>query len=186
MFAMASELSGRATVSGNVTTRGFSPDEILRALDADVNIRIDDGKVSGSPMLRSLLGMLRRESGVAFEFDDVHAVLRIAEGKLVTEDLRFASRDIDIRFRGVTGLLDQSIRYGVRVKLPGQEKNLPPLLRALDPDGYIPLRLGGTLTAPSLLPPDPKDVGGNIIEGLLKDLLDKGRKKRKNRDDSDD
>jgi hypothetical protein len=182
LFAVASELQGKATVNGEFEARGTSSEAIRRSLRARADVRIDDGRIVGSPLLSTVLTLLNRARGTAaLAFTDARASLRIEGGTVHADDVRLVTSEFDIRLKGTTSLTSDAIRYTLRLKLPREDKRLAPWLRVLDPEGYLPLRLGGTLKAPSLEPPPAEEVGRNLLEDLLRRALEEGGGKKKGR-----
>jgi len=182
IFGRAAEISGRLGLTGEVSLRGRSRSEILESLTGTVGIEVADGRVAGSPAATALLRWLDRDP--ALPFAKLSGRLRFGGGEVVTEDLVLTAGKYDIRFRGRT-TMGGEIDYRIGVRAPEGSRTARRFRVVADDEGWLPLGLAGTLSAPRLTPPDVREAAENALQELLRRALDRddGGGKKGKKDD---
>ena len=86
---------------------------------------------------------------------------------------------MDLRLTGSAGIAGD-LDYVVGIKIKGSKSaKWQRLMVLVDKDGFLPLRLKGSITSPSLQPPDPRALLKNQLEGQLQKRLGELFKKKK-------
>ena len=159
-------------------TRGFS----FADLDADVQVQMGTVRIDPTiaPVNRIVQPLQRfnvLKEQLSYEARVSPIALRLRDGVLSYDTLRFRIDDVDLSFGGTVSLVDQAV--DMRLHLGGREVERDPLLRTLAAGG---IAIGGTVSEPrvnldSLLDGLrqerlPETVGG-ILGGLLRRELEK-------------
>lgn len=166
-------LGGEVDLSGT----GFG----ARTLSGGGLLEVSGGSLSGGPLLRTLNTVVTLPDRV--ELTPFRTRFTVRQGRVRPEPLVVRTRQVELRLQGTTGL-DGSLDHvlGLRPR-GGGTPDWRRWVGLLDPQGFLPLPLGGTLEDPRLKPPDLSKAAGNALEGILrgglKELLEKARKKRR-------
>ena len=168
LFGNATQLSGLIGLKTDLATSGAAGDSLLTALTGTASVKVNDGVIRGSPILSAILGWLGEPEEL--KFTNIGGNLKFDRGRVGTDDLLLSAANVTIRLRGSTGF-DGSLDYQLGVKLPPNSKQAARFAAVLGGDGFIPIGLTGTFTAPRLKPPDLKDLAGDILKKKLEDLL---------------
>jgi uncharacterized protein involved in outer membrane biogenesis len=116
------------TITGTLGARGSLAGAGTTVLDAftrasgSAQIVIRDGRVPGLEVVRSVIlafgrPAAERPAGSGEEFTELSADLAISGGRAVTRNLKFTSRDVDMRGGGVIDLATQAINFDVDLVL---------------------------------------------------------------------
>ena len=164
--------------SFRLPTRGFS----FADLDADVQVQMGTVRIDPSiaPVNRIVAPLQRLnvlKEQLSYEARVSPIALRLRDGVLSYDTLRFRIDDVDLSFGGTVSLVDQVV--DMRLNLGGREIERDPLLQTLAAGG---IAIGGTVSDPKVnletllggLRKErlPETVGG-ILGGLLKRELEK-------------
>jgi AsmA-like C-terminal region len=168
LFGNATQLSGLLDLKTDLRTSGADKDALLKGLTGTASLKVNDGLIRGSPILSAILAWLGEPQDL--KFTNLGGNLRFESGRVGTDDLILSAANVTIRLRGFTGF-DGSLDYKIGVKLPASSDRARRFQAVLGGDGFIPIGLGGTFTAPKLKPPDIEDMAGSALEGLLKKKL---------------
>lgn len=177
-FAKKSQhISGRGTVTTNLTTHAMSGDALLKTLNGHVVANVDNGAIEGIDLwfeINRAMALIQKQSMPAgnssgrTRFDAFKASADITNGVASTKDLNIASQNLRVTGQGTTNLVTDAINYQVKATLlkeaPGATKVSTNTL------ADIPLDITGTLSNPSVRPD---------LEGMAKARVQQELDKRK-------
>ena len=148
-----------------LTAQGADVEAMKRSLRGGGTIAVRQGTIRGNSRLTRILSDLGEEGD--FEFEEFASRFTIMDGAVLQDPFAIRARQAELRLSGVVAF-DGRLDYAIDVKPLGQSaRNVRRYARILDPDGYIPFGLGGTLASPAVRVPSPEDVVENVLDGLL-------------------
>jgi hypothetical protein len=166
LFAIGEQgkTGGKASLDLDVTAKGFNAAKIKRTLTGQGNLGLSDAFVQSTNWIGELLEMAGQ--GSRFSIPKISMPFTVKDSKVVTSELPMEGGGMSLRIGGNAGL-DGALDYLLRVKSTGGGGSLSKLAAKLDKDGYLPLRLSGTIAKPKLKLPDVKDALLDGLGGLL-------------------
>ncbi len=155
---------GKAGIDLDLTASGFGADAIKKSLTGKGTATFDNAFVQST----NWIGELAEFLGVGSRIDiaSVKVPFEVKDSQVATGEIPIDGGGLALRLGGNAGL-DGKLDYAMRVKTSGGGGIFAKLGSLLDKDGYLPLRLGGTISKPKLKLPDTKD----LLKGGLADLL---------------
>ncbi|MCA9297585.1 MAG: hypothetical protein KDA28_00880, partial [Phycisphaerales bacterium] len=153
-------------LQGNGRGEGF--DAFTSTLTGSGALGCRDGRVSSSPLLGAIMGAVGMPPELAFS--SIATRFQMRDGGVYQDALHIDGEIVDIRMSGVTGFdgsLDHTLGLKPKATWKGSDK-FQTFARILDPEGYVPMGIGGTVSAPTPKLPDPAKLVGNAVEGLLR------------------
>jgi AsmA protein len=147
-------LSGRGTVTMNITGRGLTSDAVLSSLSGHVAANLADGSLQGLDLWHEInraVALAQRHPMPAAQstgrtsFSTFKASADLASGIATTKDLNIASGNLDVTGQGTMNLVTEAIDYKVKAAIS----------RGAGGGGMladIPLDVTGKLTSPTVRP----------------------------------
>lgn len=158
-FAKTQRVSGRGTVTTNLTSRALSGDALLKTLNGRLTANVDNGAIEGVDLwfeinravaLIQKQGMPSGQSSGRTRFDAFKASADISNGVASTKDLNIASQNLRVAGQGTTNLISNAVDYKVKATLlkeaPGASATSGKTL------ADIPLNITGTISSPTVRP----------------------------------
>jgi len=187
-------VSGTAAANLSVQGRGFTKDDLRRALEGTGNFAIKDGKIEGINLLQEALAVLRavgisQDTVKATVFSTVEGDLGVQQGIIKIQRLLADSRDYQTTATGTVGFdktLDLRANVNLSEALSRKIAGLSPAAKVAFAKGRmsIPLIISGTAQSPSFSL-DSRAIGGRVqeqvkeqVQGAVDDVL-KGKKSPK-------
>ena len=166
---LGAKVSAFVDLDADVNGVGADWEAIKPRLNGLGNVSCDEGKVVGGAILTGLLNIVGIDPNL--NFDSITSKFEIKDGAVHQDNMMLVGQTLDLRLGGKTSL-DGDLDYTIGVKPKGQRSaKFQRFAKVLDPDGFLPLGLGGTVSSPSIQPPDPSKLVGNAVEGILKGAL---------------
>ena len=171
LFALGEDgkTGGKASIDLDLTARGFGAAQIKKTLTGKGTVGLADAFVQSTGWIKELLDLAG--TGGRLDLAKVTVPFEVKDSKVQTGELPMEGLGLLLRMGGYAGL-DGKLDYALRVKPKSGGGKLAELASLFDADGYLPLRLGGTISKPRLKLPDLKDV----LKSGLGGLLDRGKK----------
>lgn len=172
LFAIgeAGKTGGKAGLDLDLTASGFGADAIKKSLTGKGTVAFDNAFVQST----NWIGELAEFLGIGSRIDiaSVKVPFEVKDSHVNTGEIPIDGGGLALRLGGNAGL-DGKLDYAMRVKTASGGGIFAKLGSLLDKDGYLPLRLGGTISKPKLKLPDTKDLLKGELGGLLGGLKDK-------------
>lgn len=171
LFALGEDgkTGGKASVDVDLTAHGFGAAQIKKTLTGKGTVGLADAFVQSTGWIKELLDLAGTNGRL--DLAKVSVPFEVKDSKVQTGELPMEGLGLLLRMGGYAGL-DGKLDYALRVKLKSGGGKLGEFASLFDPDGYLPLRLGGTISKPKLKLPDLKDA----LKAGLGGLLDRGKK----------
>jgi uncharacterized protein involved in outer membrane biogenesis len=154
---------GKADLDLSFTGSGRRADELKRSLRGDGAAALEGVGVETRSWLTQLLAAVGQEAD-RLQLDPVRLPFHVADGMVVLDETDVKSRQLLLRIGGRASL-DGELDYRLRVKPAATVAVFDRYARFLDPDGYLPLRLTGSVTSPSVGFPGVGDVLQQALQG---------------------
>lgn len=174
-FAKTQRLSGRGTVTTNLTAHSLGGDTLMKTLSGHVSANVDNGALEGVDLwfeinravaLIEKQGLPSGQSSGRTKFDALKVSADLVNGIASTKDLNIASQNLRISGQGTSNLVTEAINYQVQAKIL---KEAPTAAGAAGKSlADIPLNITGTFSSPSVKP----DVE-QLAKARLQQELDK-------------
>jgi hypothetical protein len=166
LFAVGEQgrTGGRASIDLDLTASGFGGEQIKRTLAGQGTVGLADAFVQSTNWIGELLEFAGQ--GSRLSIPTISVPFTVKDSKVVTSELPMEGAGLSMRLGGNAGL-DGKLDYLLRVKSAGGGGMLAKLASKLDKDGFLPLRLSGTIAKPKLKLPDLKDALIDELGGLL-------------------
>jgi AsmA protein len=158
-FAKSQRLSGRGTVTTNLTAHALSGDALMKTLDGHVAANLDNGAIEGIDLwfeINRAVSLIQKQSMPAgnssgrTRFDAFKASADLTNGLASTKDLNIASQNLRVTGQGTTNLVTNAINYQIKATIL---KEAPGAVNAAGRTlADIPLDITGSLTSPSVRP----------------------------------
>jgi AsmA protein len=116
------KVEGRGSILLDVTSKGATPDAVMRALSGKGSVQLGRGAIHGVNLgqvartVQKILGAGATGDGAATPFDRFGGSFAIADGILANNDLKLSSAFINMTGRGKLDLGNQSIVYRIEPK----------------------------------------------------------------------
>jgi len=166
IFAVGEEgkTGGKASIDIDVTAKGFDAAAIKKAMSGQGIVGLDGAYVQST----NWLGELMKFAGSSdrLEIKTVKIPFNIHDSKVETGDTPIDGAGLAMRLAGRVGF-DTKMDYTLRVKTAGGGGTFAKFSSLFDKEGYLPLRLTGTIASPKLKLPSLKDVLKGGLGGLL-------------------
>lgn len=155
-FLKSHRLSGRGTITTNLTTHGGTSDELLKSLNGRTAASIDNGAIEGVDLwfeINRALSLAQKQSLPSGQgsgrtrFDTFKASADVVNGVASTHDLNVASQNLRVTGQGTANLVTQAINLQVRATVYKGAAGA-----ATGTLADIPLGIAGTLTSPTVRP----------------------------------
>jgi AsmA protein len=175
-FAKTQRVSGRGTVTTNLTTHSLGGDALMKTLNGRVTANLDNGAIEGVDLwfeinravaLIQKQGMPSGQSSGRTKFDAFKVSADLNNGVATTKDLTINSQNLRVAGQGTANLVTDAINYQVKATVLKEA----PTAGAAAPGktlADIPLNITGTLTSPTVRP----DVE-QLAKARLQQELDK-------------
>ena len=177
-FAKTKRLSGRGTVTMNVTAQGGGGDALMKTLRGTASANLAGGAVEGIDLwygIAQAQSLIQQRTLSATpntkrtSFDSFKASADIVDGVATTKDLSVSSQQLRVAGKGSTNLVTQALDYSLDVTVlkgtPADEATLSQLTLAT-----IPVKVTGSFEDPKVRPD---------FAGMAKARLQKEVEKRK-------
>jgi len=158
-FAKTQRLSGRGTVTTNLTARSLGGDTLMKTLSGQVSANVDNGALEGVDLwfeinravaLIQKQGLPSGQSSGRTKFDALKVSADLVNGIASTKDLNIASQNLRISGQGTSNLVTDAINYQVKATIL---KEVPTAAGAPGKSlADIPLNITGTFSSPSVKP----------------------------------
>jgi len=176
-----------ASLDGEFKGAGFGAAELLHSLWAQGTVAIGAGNLSGSPAIAALGDVLGSSGLKELSFERFAQGFSIDDGRVRLPPIPIRGKPVTFTIGGTTSL-DGGLDHRITVRAGDIRKGA---LRGLsNVDIPIPIRIGGTIGAPTLVPPSEADLAellkGSVVEEgakLLEGLLDRKKRKKDSRGD---
>lgn len=151
--AAAKTLAGALTLDAKLAGQGTLPETFKRHLNGGGELRIDQGRVDGGPLVQGLAAVLGLEELRRLSFEQWSGNFRIEQGK-VRFDSRFSGRQVRLAPQGSVGLdgsLDVTLDARLAPELTARLDKQGGVSRYLaDAQGWgqVPLKVSGSLERP--------------------------------------
>ena len=174
-FAKTQRISGRGTVTTNLTAHSLGGDTLMKTLNGHVSANVDNGALEGVDLwfeinravaLIQKQGLPSGQSSGRTRFDVLKVSADLVNGVASTKDLNIASQNLHISGQGTSNLVTEAINYQVKATIL---KEAPTAAGAAGKSlADIPLNITGTFSSPSVKP----DVE-QLAKARLQQELDK-------------
>jgi AsmA protein len=174
-FAKTQRISGRGTVTTNLTAHSLGGDTLMKTLNGHVSANVDNGALEGVDLwfeinravaLIQKQGLPSGQSSGRTKFDALKVSADLVNGVASTKDLNIASQNLRISGQGTSNLVTEAINYQVKATIL---KEAPAAAGAPGKSlADIPLNITGTFSSPSVKP----DVE-QLAKARLQQELDK-------------
>jgi len=173
-FIKSQRLSGRGTITSNVTARGSTGDAVLKSLNGHVAASLANGALEGIDLwfeINRAIALIQRQSlpgGASTgrtRFESFKASADIVNGLATTRDLDIASQNLRVTGQGTANLVTQAIDYQVKASI---SRTAPTATASAGHLADIPLTITGSLADPKVRP----DLEG-IAKAQVQQQLDK-------------
>ena len=174
-FAKTQRISGRGTVTTNLTAHSLGGDTLMKTLNGHVSANVDNGALEGIDLwfeinravaLIQKQGLPSGQSSGRTRFDVLKMSADLVNGVASTKDLNIASQNLRISGQGTSNLVTEAINYQVKATIL---KEAPTVAGAAGKSlADIPLNITGTFSSPSVKP----DVE-QLAKARLQQELDK-------------
>jgi uncharacterized protein involved in outer membrane biogenesis len=182
-------LTGKLAGNVDITASGDDPAAALRSAHGRARVVLSDGRLPGLEVVRAVILAFGkptgdRPAGSGEAFSQLAATMAVADQRLTTNDLTFASRDFDMTAKGALSLASQALDFQADVILSRElsaqaGRDLYRLARE-DDRIILPARITGTVGAPTVfidIAEAMKRALRNRAEDEIKSLFDRFRKK---------
>ena len=160
-FAKTQRISGRGTVTTNLTASGLAGDALLKSLNGHIAANVDNGAVEGVDLwyeINRAVALVQKQSLPAgnssgrTKFDAFKASADIVNGVATTKDLNIASQNLRVAGQGTTNLVTNAIDYQVKATILKEAPTAVGTGTAGKTLADIPLTITGTTTSPNVRP----------------------------------
>jgi AsmA protein len=158
-FAKTQRISGRGTVTTNLTASGLAGDALLKSLNGHIAANVDNGAVEGVDLwfeINRAVALVQKQSlptgnsSGRTKFDAFKASADIVNGVATTKDLNIASQNLRVAGQGTTNLVTNAIDYQVKATILKEAPTAAGTAGKTLAD--IPLTITGTTTSPNVRP----------------------------------
>ncbi|MCG3135816.1 MAG: hypothetical protein HMLKMBBP_03582 [Planctomycetes bacterium] len=157
---------GLAGVTAKLTARGFGSQRVRSSLNGSGEVVLKGAFVESTELLGAIFQFLGGSSRL--EFGDARIPFDVRDGKVHTKEVALDAGTIAMKLGGDVLLDTQKIDYALKVKPRALGGAFEKYASLFDAEGYLPLRLKGSLSKPKLRGPDV----GDALKEKAKDLLD--------------
>jgi AsmA protein len=174
-FAKTQRISGRGTVTTNLTAHSLGGDTLMKTLNGHVSANVDNGALEGVDLwfeINRVVALIQKQglpggqSSGRTKFDALKVSADLVNGVASTKDLNIASQNLRISGQGTSNLVTEAINYQVKATIL---KDAPTAAGAAGKSlADIPLNITGTFSSPSVRP----DVE-QLAKARLQQELDK-------------
>jgi AsmA protein len=174
-FAKTQRISGRGTVTTNLTAHSLGGDTLMKTLNGHVSANVDNGALEGVDLwfeINRAVALIQKQgvpggqSSGRTKFDALKVSADLVNGVASTKDLNIASQNLRISGQGTSNLVTEAINYQVKATIL---KDAPTAAGAAGKSlADIPLNITGTFSSPSVRP----DVE-QLAKARLQQELDK-------------
>jgi AsmA protein len=158
-FAKSKRLSGRGTVTTNLTANGAGSEALIKSLSGRIAANLNNGAVEGVDLwfeINRAIALIQKQAMPAGQssghtkFDTFKASADLTNGIASTKDLNIASQNLRVTGQGTTNLVTEAINYQVTAKIL---KDVPTTGAASSKAlADIPVTITGTMTNPNVRP----------------------------------
>jgi len=182
-FAKSKRLSGRGTVTTNLTAQGLDGDAVLRTLDGHATATLNNGAIEGFDLwfeVNRAMTLIQKQSLPAgsssgrTRFEVFKASAEINNGVASSKDLTIASQNLRVTGAGTVNLVSEALDYRINAAVLRQPTTGP--ATAANTLGSIPVSISGSLSSPKITP-DLQGVAKARVEQELGKRSDELRKK---------
>ncbi|MCE9634069.1 MAG: hypothetical protein K8T90_00050 [Planctomycetes bacterium] len=174
---------GKSNIDVHLAARGFDGDAIKKSLTGQGTLGLKDAFVESGDWIGMLLSVVG--SSGRMDIAPVDIPFNVKDGKVKTGDVALDGVGLLLRLAGEVAL-DGKLDYGLRVKPKSGGGAFEKYASLLDPDGFLPLKLGGQISKPKLKLPDVKDILKGKLDDLLGGVLGGDKKKDPKTDEKTD
>jgi AsmA protein len=158
-FAKTQRISGRGTVTTNLTTHSLGGVALMKTLNGRVTANLDNGAIEGVDLwfeinravaLIQKQGMPSGQSSGRTRFDVFKVSADLTNGVAATKDLTINSQNLRVAGQGTANLVNDAINYQVKATVLKEAPTAGAAAGKTLAD--IPLNITGTLTSPTVRP----------------------------------
>ena len=178
------KMLGKGDLMAKLTARGNTPEAMKRSLNGDISFAFTEGAVKGvniASLIRNAQAKLQGKPAPVesepnqTDFAELSGTAKVTNGVINNKDLSMKSPLLRIKGEGKVGLPDESIDYLLTTKIVGTlEGQGGKTLKELK-GVAIPVRVGGTFSAPTWTPDLGAAVGDVVKEKAKKEIEKKSR-----------
>ena len=182
-------VTGKLAGNVDITASGYDPTTALRGAHGRARVALSDGRLPGLEVVRAVILAFGkptgdRPAGSGETFSQLAATMAVADQRLTTNDLTFASRDFDMTAKGTLSLASQALNFQADLILSRElsaqaGRDLYRLARE-DDRIILPAKITGSVGAPTVfidIAEALKRALRNRAEDEIKSLFDRFRKK---------
>lgn len=176
-LARIERISGRGAVTGNLTARGRTSEQVLKSLNGHVAAELAGGAVDGLDLwfeIKRALALVQQQalpagtSSGRTQFDTFKASADVKDGVASSRDLTIVSQNLRVSGQGTVNLATDAISYQMKATILKEVPAAHAAPGAVLAD--IPLTITGTLTRPQVRP----DLAG-IAQARVQQALDQNK-----------
>jgi len=158
-FAKTQRVSGRGTVTTNLTAHSLGGDALMKTLNGRVTANLDNGAIEGVDLwfeinravaLIQKQGMPSGQSTGRTRFDAFKVSADLVNGVATTKDLTINSQNLRVAGQGTANLINDAINYQLKATILKEAPTAGAAAGKTLAD--IPLNITGTLTNPTVRP----------------------------------
>lgn len=172
------EIGGILSFDGYVRGKGMGKEMLNKKLDANINLTIKDGHISGNKLISSILEIIGIKD--AYSFDSMEAVIQIKNEKIHTPKMNIHGHVMSLSASGTTEF-EGKISYDAVVKFNKEclNKDIEKIADLVLKQNELPVEIRGTTKDPKVAVKISKDNLENLVKGLVSDFLDDHKEKHK-------
>lgn len=172
------EIGGVLSLEGSVRGKGTGKEMLNKKLDANINLTIKDGHISGNKLISSILEIIGTKD--AYSFDLMEAVIQIKNEKIHTQKMNIHGHVMSLSASGTTEF-EGKISYDAIVKFNKEllSKDIEKIADLVLKQNELPVEIRGTTKDPKVAVKISKDNLENLVKGLVSDFLDDHKEKHK-------
>jgi AsmA protein len=182
-LAETNRLTGKAQFALNLDTAGRTSDEMLSALNGDMNFELVDGVIRGfniTHALQTAVALFDRKGPPKAAspdtiFEDFRGSAKVEKGVVRSDDLRAVLPNLNVTGAGSVNLATQVLDYRLKAEVPRGQAAVDAGLGKLAGKS-VPVRISGNLNDPDVSA-DVSAIIASEVEGLILDKLGIGKKK---------
>ncbi len=169
----AKTLFGNLFLKFNMNGRGINPDAIMESITGKADLRITDGRLTGTGITKGLAAYLDAEKLEVLSFKAISGDVQL-EGGNFKIDSAYAAKDLRMAPKGTIGL-DGSIDLSLNLRLAPElaaridgNEIVSQLLKNQEGWAVIPLNVAGSLSAPKF------SLDKTVVQQMLREKAVKG------------
>jgi AsmA protein len=181
-MADVDRLTGKAAMSLNLNTAGTTSEDLISALDGDINFEMADGMIRGfniTHALQSAVALFDRKAPPQATssdtvFEDFRGSAKVEKGVVRSDDLNASLPNLQVTGAGTVDLGSQDMDYRLNATVPKGQAAIDAGLGKLAGKS-VPVKITGSLDDPSVSA-DVSAIVASQVESFILDKLGGGKK----------